>query len=378
MKNNLEDYLKKNHRIIKSGNDMSIIDSDIENHKIFLIGENHGVKSNVKYKMKFLKYFKEKTDFKYLICELPASMTYFLNLYFKSGDEDILKEIYQDLKGTDAWNRDEYNFWIDLYHYNKKFPKDRKIIPMGIDIEHQPRNAIKFIKKVLEDSVSLSEEIIKSITKLENADKDIDYEDLKILNKRLYREVKENKKLYKDISEKDCFLLKHINRNILNMVEVYSSNNFQGVRDNKMYDNFLKLTRDFSDEKYFGQIGLSHIFQRSFPAIDWFASSLRHLESKFKGKVLSIAYTYIDCKYLYPTNRRDYTGNINTMDLSIGEFKPFLEDGDTIFRLNGKDSPFSKELIWPLKHKFPNGGVTEDYIQYLIVIKDSHEMLSFD
>ena len=331
MDKRLKKYIRENHSVIYSKKetmkDLSIIDNDLKDYEIFLIGENHGVKANVELKMKFLKYFKKKINFKYYICELPFSMTYFLNRYLETGNDALLKDIYKYIKGTYAWNKDEYDYWRDLYKYNKTLPRDDKIILIGIDIEHQPKNAFRFMEYCL--------------------------------NNGYYSKFE------------------HVNNNLLNMLEVYHSNNFNGIRDQKLYENFLSISSHLPKGKYFGQIGLSHVFQRAFPYVNWFASFLRNEISPFKGKVLSVAYAYQNCKYLYPTKRKNYVSHINTLDLSMVEFKNFINSKYAIFKLNQKDSPFDEKLIWPLNHKFPENGVTTDYFQYLVVIKDSEEMDGF-
>src|SRR5699024_3244553 len=118
-------YLKENHNKIDLNkinifSDLFIIDNDLKDKEIFLIGENHGVKANEKLRMKFIKYFKEETDFKYYLWELPFSTAYFLNKYLETGNEQILKEIYIPLKDTFAWNKDSLNHWKELFKFNKK------------------------------------------------------------------------------------------------------------------------------------------------------------------------------------------------------------------------------------------------------------------
>ena len=118
MNTELGEYLKTNHKLIEieenSFESLSILDGELDGREIFLAGENHGVKANGKLRMKFLKYFKEKTNFKYYLCELPYSLTATLNRYLETGDEKILEDAYIILKGTDAWNKDEYNHWREL------------------------------------------------------------------------------------------------------------------------------------------------------------------------------------------------------------------------------------------------------------------------
>ncbi len=141
----------------------------------------------------------------------------------------------------------------------------------------------------------------------------------------------------------------------------------------------MEIEKRLPKGKYYGQWGLSHIFQRPFPYVNWLGGArLNGRDSVFKGgKVLSIAYVYDNCKYLYPTLRKDYIGSINTLDLEVKVFNSFIKNGCTLFKLNGKNSPFSEKLIWPIIHKFPKDGVTTDYFQYLTIIKDSDAVESF-
>lgn len=49
--------------------DLTLIDADLEGKEIFLTGELHGVKANEELHIKFLRYFKERTDFTYYLLE---------------------------------------------------------------------------------------------------------------------------------------------------------------------------------------------------------------------------------------------------------------------------------------------------------------------
>lgn len=385
MNKKLKDYLEKSHSVIRPGaesmEDLSIMDDDLENNEMFLTGENHGVKANIELRIKFLKYYKKKTNFRYYLCELPYSTAYFLNTYLETKDENIPKDIYKPLKGTDAWNKDEYDYWGTLYEFNRGLPESDRITLVGTDIEHQPQNGIKFMKYCL-DKNNVSGNINDYVEEFNNKD-EITNEELECFYKKIEAELTENGGLYKNLLKEYYYKFEHVNNNLLNMLEVYTGTNFNGVRDIKMYENFLSLsaclnlsTRS-SKNKYFGQLGLSHIFQRAFPNIAWFGSSLSNEESQFKGKVLSIAYAYQNCRYLYPTTRRNYTSSIDTLDSSVEEFKHFINSDYTLFKLNGEESPFDKELIWPLEHKSPVGGVTTDYFQYLVVARDSEAMEGF-
>ena len=379
MKEDLKSYLNKEHSFIDIDDEkfqgLSMLDSKLDSKDIFLAGENHGVEANVKLRMMFLKYFKERTNFKYYLCELPYSMTSTLNRYLESGDEEILANIYKALKGTDAWNKDDYRHWIDLYRFNKGLSKEDKIVAIGIDIEHQPKNAFLFMDYILKKR-NITEKIKSYTEEAKNKESFSDGE-VKSFYEKIKEEMVKDEEKYKKLLGEDYFSIMLVNNNLLNMLDVYGGNNFAGIRDRKMSENFQMIFKTLNGGKYFGQMGLSHVFQESFPYVDWFASSLNKEESKFKGKVLSIAYAYRDCKYLYPTRRKNYVGTINTLERSIKELDELLDSPLTLFALDEEGSPFREKLIWPLEHKNPLKGVTSDYFQYLLVIKDSKEMEAF-
>jgi len=96
----IQSYLKENYSTIDLEDedefkDLAIMDSDIQGKEIFFTGESHGTKANEQLDMKFLKYFKDKTDFKYYLCETSYSDAYFINKYLETGDIKILEDIYR-------------------------------------------------------------------------------------------------------------------------------------------------------------------------------------------------------------------------------------------------------------------------------------------
>ena len=146
----LEEYLLNNYSIVnlegdKGFVDLSILDSNLEGKEIFFTGEHHGVKANSELNMKFIKYLKEKTDFKYYLCESSYSKAYFINKYLETGDINFLESVYKPLKGTFGWTKDSYNHWKDLYEYNQTLPIEKRIQVVGVDIEHQIANAYIYI-----------------------------------------------------------------------------------------------------------------------------------------------------------------------------------------------------------------------------------------
>lgn len=381
---NVEEYLKTNYSHINVDDHssflgLSIMDNDLSNKEIFLTGENHGVKANIKLRMKFLKYFKAKTDFIYYLCELPYSIAYFLNIFLETGDEEILARVYGPLLGTHAWNRDDYEHWLDLYQFNKALAHDRKIKVIGVDIDHQlesPYTYMDYIinKKNILRGLNCIEglgNIMKEFKFLIDSRLKINNPRVKDLYERLNNHIEVNHSAYKNHLKDGYFGFKFVCNNLLSGYISYSGNNFNSIRDSNIYNNFLLLHSLLPRGKYFGQWGLSHIFQTPSPNVKWFGAALNSQNPAFEDKVLSIPYIYSNCKYLYPTTRKNYISSINTLNRELTCFEKFIKKDYTIFKLNNNDSPFNKNLIWPFDHIHAKKGVTTDYFQYLVIVQNS-------
>jgi hypothetical protein len=96
-------YLKQNYSSISNDNEdasleLHILDDDIKENEIFLTGEAHGNSANHKLQMKFLKYFKQKTNLKYLLAEISYSEACYINQYLESGKIEIAKTYIKKLQ----------------------------------------------------------------------------------------------------------------------------------------------------------------------------------------------------------------------------------------------------------------------------------------
>lgn len=385
--NSINTYLSTNYNVINldkqdSFSDLSIIDGDLKNKEIFFTGENHGIKANKKLNMKFLKYFKKKTNFKYYLCELPYSDTYFLNKYLISGDTKILEKIYKPLKGTFEWNKDNYNHWKELYEFNKKLPENQKIQVVGIDIEHQSINALAYMNEVV-DNNEMPKEIdntLKGIKKLYNKyskENVVNEIELKEFCKTLKKNIEENENIYKQYLKKEFLGFKLVNDNILYKYEAYDAknNDFNKVRDKRIYENFKNIYSELPKGKYYGQWGLNHVYQKEQDNVKWVAAAMNEEGSVLKDKILSIIYVYDNCKYMSKNIDRTYSiGEAYSYDSWNNIFKDFIKENYTMFRLTGKESPFKNKMIWPINSNWtgeiPKGSTT-DFFQYIVVIRKS-------
>lgn len=379
--NQIVEYLKDNYSEIIiddeiHNSDLSILDEDIKDKEIFLTGEVHGIKANTDLQLKFLKYFKEKTDFKYYLAEYSYSNAYFLNKYLKTGDVKILEDIFQELRGSYSWNKDSFNFWIDLYKYNNNLPEDKRIEIIGIDIELQPTTSYRYLVDVLpkenppEEIKRMLDNTIYTYNRLNEFGNASIYSTAKDLQK----DINAKESIYRKYLGEHYFGFKIVVSNLLNYEKAHRNKRNQidwnNSRDQMIYENFVLIHRRLQRDKYFGQWGVNHGFQRKEKDIKWLASYLNE-EELYKDKILSIAFNYENSMQMGKMGDKQYMIN------EINFIFPYMKiANDTIggnlnlYKLNSYNSPF-KDI--PMHNTFNQKLLDEpmlDFFQYILYIKD--------
>ncbi|MBU3204890.1 erythromycin esterase family protein [Clostridium algidicarnis] len=382
-KNIMQEYLKENYRAIDLEDesnfaDLAIMDSDIQGKEIFFTAEIHGTKANEQLNMKFLKYFKEKTDFRYYLCELSFSDAYFINKYLDTGDIKILEEIYKPLKGTFAWNKDAYKHWKKLYEYNNTLPKESRIEVIGIDIEHQPINAYRFLVDVLPEAEA-PEEIKVVIDKIKSTSNDLEKLDDRTFiqcSEELQKDMKDKGNVYKEYLEENFTAFNLVNLNVLNKVDAYNHNKDQvdwnNTRDKMIYENFQTLQKELPKGKYYGQWGFNHTFQSKEKDIMWFATYLNSDDSLFKDKILTVIYNYDNCEKIDISEGGRYvTHKFAVVYPQIKETNDLLEGNFNIYKLTGENTPFSKTPMYYTSNGEELEASMLEFFQYIVCIRNS-------
>ncbi len=377
------DYLKENYSELNVDDmdqfgDLAILDEDIMDKEIFFTGEVHGIKANSGLHMKFLKYFKKKANFKYYLSEYSYSNAHFLNKFLETGDTQILKEIFKELKGSYTWNKDSYKFWIDLYEYNNSLPENSRIQIIGVDIELQPITAYRYLVDVLpiekppSDIKKTIDNIVNTFNKLDGTGFGLIYENVKDLNK----DIDSKEKIYREYLGDNYFGFKMVIINLLNYEKASKNKRNQvdwnNTRDKMIYENFELIERRLPKGKYFGQWGVNHGFQSKEKDINWFATLLNDKKSKFKDRILSIAFNYDNSKQMGKFRDQQYI--INQLDFTFPYMKVSNDaiGGDlNIYKLNGKNSPFSNIPMYYTFNQKPLEDSMLKFIQYIVYIVDS-------
>ena len=376
-------YIKSNYSAIDLEDDtdfsgLTIMDSDLEGKKIFLTGEAHGVAVNHELDLKFLKYFKDRAGVKYYLAETSYSSAHFINKYLNTGDEKYLEDTYRQLKGTNTWSKNSYNFWKELYDYNQTLPNEEKIQVVGVDIEHQKINAYRFFLDVLPDQEP-PEEIQEKIYNIKNIYSSIEtMGSSQILrsSEELKRDMEDNKSIYQEYLGEDFIGFNLVNTNLINSARAYSVGQnyvrWNDTRDRMMYENFRIIHDQLPEGKYYGQWGSEHIYQSKMNDIMWFAAHLNSEGSEFQNKILSILYQYDECERMSISPTGSYSAT--QINFYSGQFKRINDEvgGDlNIYKLTGEDSPF---LELPMSNSRTGEMLEEailDFYQYRVFIKNS-------
>jgi hypothetical protein len=391
------DYLKKNNFTldIEDNNDFSsfkLLDEDTKDKDMFLIGEYHYVKDNSKLQLKFLKYFKEKTNFKYLLWEASYLGGKNYNIFLETGDEKLLSPYLN--------TEEELEFWKKLYEFNRSLKNEDKIIVVAPDVGNIQNNisylidtlSSKELPKELQAHLSMLKEYKVYIDKL-FAVNDVDAETAymnsytetseKFMN--LYTKVKDNISTYENIFKDSSFDIVYVLDDVKNLLDIQGqaakqyieTGDFASilrVRDLKIGENFNKLYKKLPKGKYFGKYGNLHTYQKEVLSennikTSNFAAEITKKPSPLKGKIITIACFYDNC----------YSSN-SGVPVPLTSYKAnkaidsYVTGNNTLIKLNGINSPYGKELKWDFIHEpygSAEGGVTTNYFQYVLLIKNS-------
>jgi len=375
-KNNVQIDLEDN----EDYSSFKLLKDDLKNNELFLIGETHDIKDNAKVFLKFLKYLKQKTNFKYLVEEEEYLYSIYKNKYLQTGDESYLNKFINKKRRPE-----KYEMWKEIYKYNKTLKDEDKIQVVGIGIDGFGTELylIDMLKDKKYEEVEEDLSILKELDELMNLDENTSVEELKkqfdkyknklpVLTDKIYK----NKNLYEDILKEEAFDFFMLIDNLKNTIEVWEGDSFDDdlahmKREEKLYENFEKIYNHYPKGKYFGQFGLSHIYKEETTNRVWLAEDINEKIPELKDKILSIALFY---KNSYSARAEDILSTYNDNEV----LDKYLKSNHTLIKLNGKSSPFSKVLYTDFiseivfaQNGYHKSGVTTDYFDYVMIIQDS-------
>lgn len=120
---------------------------DIENNQVFVLAEHwHNIRTVPRATMKILQYLHKEANVRILAIEQGASAAHMINSYLQSGDTTILRHI---TRNTMFWGKENWEFFEDLYAFNRTVPEEQRIFVRSIDIEYKMESAIYVINELI-------------------------------------------------------------------------------------------------------------------------------------------------------------------------------------------------------------------------------------
>jgi len=394
-KNQLNSYkikkylLENKHRIKYDTSDFNFMNKNIQNSDVFFVGETHGFSEVRKFAIHYMKYVKEKANFKYYLDEAPYSMGLKLNEYLKTGDESILINALNSLKGTYGWTKEAFNNYKAIYELNKLYKEEDKIRILAVDIEH----VWKDTKQVL---MALNE-----IANSSNSDQVIDQIGRSKCEDSLYYACKKfieaDQVHYESLLREQYFDFNHICLNMVYLKECRIAKNWDNTRDERIFWNFEKLIKRYNlkNEKFFGIWGYGHTYQKEADSVKWFAARIKQSELgmrilsvvdfEYRGKALAKTNVIKDLpkivrlfKSYSKLNKTLYTETriLNSFWTGAGfdiKLLRKVSQRNTIsmYDITVKDSPFYKIDKYSFGTSLKDNEFTADYYQYILFIRNS-------
>lgn len=195
--------------------------------KIYLYGEQHGVENILKRELELWGEYYHNENMRHLFIEMPYYSTEFLNFWMQSDNDDIMEELYKDLKGTAAYNPYTKEFYEKI---KEKYPET---IFHGTDVGHQYHTTGERFLKYLEEN------------KLENTDK--------------YLLAQES----------------------IEQGEYYYKNSDDIYRENKMVENFIREFDKLENKNIMGIYGGAHT---DFDAMAYRSKSTPSMANQLKER----------------------------------------------------------------------------------------------
>ncbi|MFH1435064.1 MAG: hypothetical protein ABIJ56_05040 [Pseudomonadota bacterium] len=348
--------------------DLALLDPYVDDNEVFFSAEIHGMKQNYDLRLKFLKYFVSR-GVRSCLVELGYGFVQYLGEYLETGDEQLLGDIYAELEGAYAWSHEEFEFWKEVYAFNRTLPEDGKIVLIGIDIEQVFAVGGWRLHDLLPEG-DPPESIAPMIAELRRINESglYDYYTLRTFSSSLQADIEAHAGAYEAYLGQNYFDFRFVARNLVNRYEcdaISDEGEWASERDRRIYENFKDIYQNRPQEKYFGQWGRAHVYRRAYWDVVWVASLMDGGGLPVAGKVLSIATFYDNSTAMttYPYDTAFFSDDSSiSMPLDMATDSPV-----TLFRLVGDDSPF--ETGQYLLDDSHSGGVTTDYFQFCVFMQ---------
>lgn len=344
--------------------DLSIMGEDLD-CQVFLSGAQwHGTVYNYELQYSMLTALHKQAGVKYLLLDSGYATAQVFNEYLQTGDFELLRMAMEGTRYNNSSCNEYRLLWEKIYLYNVKQSPQDKIVAIGIDVEYLVDVAINYLNYISDSQFGKHFPVTEYLGDPNALDRYVS---------ALTTAYQEDPSLFTNIFAENLHHFEGILANLADTVAANLSSDFYASREQLMYNNFLGTYQKDPQGKFFAHFTMEHIYQRQVKEGNLADSGrlgtlLAQEGSPLQDKVVSIAAFYHNSEF------RFYYGmyeNYRVFNEFIIDPLPAIKtaSGDiTMYRLEGEDSPFTWD-IYTVKN--PTGGVTTDYYQYLLIIKNS-------
>lgn len=321
-------------------------------YQVILIGESHGTQKTFEAELMLLEHLNQAYGVRHILLELGYCDGELLNDYLQNGDEAILQEMLENLKGTSAYSEETYTFYQSLYEYNRNLPEGETLYLSGVDVQHQLKTGAYYLYRLLPDTPP-PEQIASHIAAL-SAYTAYTEEALAALR----QSIVEQEATYLSYLGEEAYgkFLRGV-ESMRQGVDYYASDD-DGFREACMISNCIEALEAHPAEMAYGIFGdfhttLSGACQDGQPVL---ANYLNNSYEKTAGLIASITCLYDKSKSRRPNGVFD----INSGYAITVKAAPLMPDDIAFCPLDLSGSPFGAE-----------GERSLESQQYLVIIRNS-------
>ena len=406
----ISNYLKSNSNSIDLEQANFQFDDHFYNNDVFFFGFVHGSEIPQRLDLELLKEL-NKNGVRYYAPEIDYSLAYFFNKYLISGNDSLLNfacNQYRKRVAQDASIQFKQK-WKAIYEYNNSISKDEKIEVLGLDKELSKDltlTHIAFISPETQTGIP----IVDSLKYFKN----LNINEVNIISgKPVFKSGKSWDYFFG--SEKTAFLKRFVTeykKDSLTILKVFGdkSDDLRHLmnlpkaknRPDIIYANFRKIGRPLieGNQKIYFNYGYFHVHQKTINRVMPIAGlikrnkeidvasivgmlteseCLKKAKIKYSGPIISKGVKFKGASYNgYKTSKTWDGDHLFERVNGIKRLKKISKDDQIrLFKLNGINSPFFENMLFV---DFSRGGqkwqveedaVTNDYFQYVLLIKNS-------
>jgi hypothetical protein len=361
-----EDFLAKNNQpldLADGGRRFSASLIETTGKQIFLLGEGHGMAINGDLDLALLQYLHRTAGVRVYLAEWGYAAGELVNRYVETGDEQLLDFMIREARGSVSWTKEQREFFVKFRDWNLTLPEKDRVRMVGVDIEHQVGIAVWYLNRLAMGRTPPAgiRDAVANLAHMQEA-KAAD---------ELAASLRDHRQDYSAWMGDRLLDFEVVVTNLQKRYEAYAGRNdgqFELVRERAIYETFLKLQPRLAGVKCYGRWGSAHVAQRGYENRDPFAARLNRPDSPVAGKVVSLWPIYQNSESLYMNGGQYRTRRFSDDTPLLAPLASAAHSPVTLFKLTGAGSPFAQALY----HFAPGtGGVTTDYAQYFVLIKNA-------